>query len=270
MSVTRSPAVTARAMTEMSSAAWRPTIEPPSTTPVAGSEMIFTKPRGSFSMSALALAENGTLVTRILRPVGEGVGLGQADVGDLGHGEDGRRRLVVVEVPVRAGVQAHDVLGDLAALHRGDRRQRQLARQVAGGVDVRHGRLAVVVDDDVAAVGLDARRRRARGPRSSGIEPMASSAWEPGGDPTVVAAHGDPVVVDVDADGPGALEQPHAASRKSSSSAAATSGSFCGSTCWRLTISVTWQPNDENMWTNSTPVTPEPITTRCSGSSGGG
>ena len=30
--------------------------------------MIFTKPRESFSMSALALAENGTLVTRILRP----------------------------------------------------------------------------------------------------------------------------------------------------------------------------------------------------------
>ena len=30
--------------------------------------MIFTKPRASFSMRALALAENGTLVTRILRP----------------------------------------------------------------------------------------------------------------------------------------------------------------------------------------------------------
>ena len=37
-------AVTARAMTEISSAACRPTIEPPSTTPVAGSETIFTKP----------------------------------------------------------------------------------------------------------------------------------------------------------------------------------------------------------------------------------
>jgi hypothetical protein len=52
----------------MSSAARRPTIEPPRITPVAGSEMIFTKPRESFSMRALALAENGTLVTRILRP----------------------------------------------------------------------------------------------------------------------------------------------------------------------------------------------------------
>ena len=68
MSLTRRLAVTARAMTEISSAAWRPTIEPPSTTPVAGSEMIFTKPRGSSLISALALAENGTLVTRILRP----------------------------------------------------------------------------------------------------------------------------------------------------------------------------------------------------------
>ena len=35
MSVTRSPAVTARASTEMSSAALRPTIDPPRTTPVA-------------------------------------------------------------------------------------------------------------------------------------------------------------------------------------------------------------------------------------------
>ena len=61
--------MTARAMTEISSAAWRPTIEPPSTTPVAGSERILTKPSGSSLMRALALAENGTLVTRILRPV---------------------------------------------------------------------------------------------------------------------------------------------------------------------------------------------------------
>ena len=60
--------MTARAITEISSAAWRPTIEPPSTTPVAGSERIFTKPRGSLLISALAVAENGTLVTRILRP----------------------------------------------------------------------------------------------------------------------------------------------------------------------------------------------------------
>ena len=58
--------------------------------------------------------------------------------------------------------------------------------------------------------------------------------------------------------------------KKSSSSAAATSGSFCGSTCWRLTMNVTSQPKAENMCTNSTPVTPDPITTRCSGISRGG
>ena len=58
--------------------------------------------------------------------------------------------------------------------------------------------------------------------------------------------------------------------RSSSSSAAATSGSFWGSTWWRETISVTWLPNDENMWTNSTPVTPDPMTTRCSGQVEGG
>ncbi len=56
----------------------------------------------------------------------------------------------------------------------------------------------------------------------------------------------------------------------SASSAAATSGSFWGSTCWRETMSVTSLPMDENMWTNSTPVTPEPITTRCDGMSLGG
>src|ERR687897_973930 len=56
----------------------------------------------------------------------------------------------------------------------------------------------------------------------------------------------------------------------SSSSAAATSGSFSGSTCWRETSSVTSDPRASNMCVNSTPVTPEPMTTMCSGSSGGG
>src|SRR5438105_2789447 len=68
MSVTRRPAVTARAITEISSAAWRPTIDPPSTTPVAGSLTIFTNPRGSLLIKALADAENGTFVVRTLRP----------------------------------------------------------------------------------------------------------------------------------------------------------------------------------------------------------
>ena len=44
----------------------------------------------------------------------------------------------------------------------------------------------------------------------------------------------------------------------SASSTAATSGSLPGSTCWRLTTSVTAAPNIENMCTNSTPVTPDP------------
>src|SRR5262249_14706306 len=69
MSDTLRLAVTASASTEISSAAWRPTIEPPSTPPVAGSDRIFTKPLGSLLMSALGLAENGTLVARILRPM---------------------------------------------------------------------------------------------------------------------------------------------------------------------------------------------------------
>ncbi len=95
---------------------------------------------------------------------------------------------------------------------------------------------------------------------------MASNAWEPVSHPTVVAAHDPPPSSDrsmPSARAPLSRRTPR--SRKSDSSAAATSGSFCGSTCWRLTISVTSQPNDENMCTNSTPVTPEPMTTRCCG-----
>ena len=60
--------VTATAITEISSAALRPTIAPPSTTPVAGSERIFTKPRVSPLISDFGFAENGTFVTRSLRP----------------------------------------------------------------------------------------------------------------------------------------------------------------------------------------------------------
>ena len=59
-------------------------------------------------------------------------------------------------------------------------------------------------------------------------------------------------------------------SMNSCSSTAATSGSLPGSTCCRLTTSVTSEPNDENMWTNSTPVTPDPTTVTLSGKTRGG
>ena len=85
----------------------------------------------------LGVGRVGHLGDPDLAALGERLGLGQPDVGDLGIGEDRRRRLVVVEVTVRAVVQPHEVLGDLAALHRRHRRQRQLARHVTGGVDVR-------------------------------------------------------------------------------------------------------------------------------------
>ncbi len=58
--------------------------------------------------------------------------------------------------------------------------------------------------------------------------------------------------------------------RKSSSRTAATSGSFPGRTCCRETTSVTLAPNDENMWTNSTPVTPDPMIVTLSGKTFGG
>ena len=52
------------------------------------------------------------------------VGLGEADVGDLGLGEDCAGRLVVVEMAMRDLLQTEHVLGHLAPLHRGHRRQR--------------------------------------------------------------------------------------------------------------------------------------------------
>ena len=144
--------VTATAITEMSSAALRPTIAPPSTTPVAGSERIFTKPRASPLISDFGFDGERHLRDPQLAARGERLGLGDADLGDLGIGEDRLRRLVVVEVAVRARGEPHHVLGDLAALHRRDRRQRQPARDVARRVDVRDVRLAVPVAGDVAAV----------------------------------------------------------------------------------------------------------------------
>ncbi len=56
-------------------------------------------------------------------------------------------------------------------------------------------------------------------------------------------------------------------SRKLSSRAAATSASRWGRTWWRLTSRLTPEPRLEKMWTISTPVTPDPTMTRCSGSS---
>ena len=169
MSTTFRLFVTATATTEISSAALRPTTEPPSTTPVAGSERIFTKPRVSPLMSAFGFDGERHLGDAQLPAGRERLGLGDADVGDLGVGEDRGRRLVVVEVTVGARGEAHHVLGDLAALHRRDRRQRQPAREVAGGVDVRHVRLAVAVaGHEPALVDLDARGTRSRVRRCSG------------------------------------------------------------------------------------------------------
>ncbi len=43
-----------------------------------------------------------------------------------------------------------------------------------------------------------------------------------------------------------------------------------GSTCWRDTSRHTFEPNEANMWVNSTPVTPDPMMMACSGISAGG
>ena len=192
----------------------------------------------------------------------ERLGLGEADVGDLGLGEDRRGRLVVVEVAVLDRVQAHHVLGHLAALHRRHRRQRQLAADVAGRVDVRHVGDAVVVDRDVAAGGrprrrrLEARARRCSAPSRS--RARRGSSARRGRRRSARRRRRRRRARSTSARAPLSSLTPRC--MKSSSSTAATSGSLPGSTSWRLTTSVTLEPSDENMWTNSTPVTPEPMT----------
>jgi hypothetical protein len=59
-----------------------------------------------------------------LAPGRERLCFGDADLGDLGVGEDRLRGLVVVEMAVRTRRQTHHVLGDLPSLHRRYRRQR--------------------------------------------------------------------------------------------------------------------------------------------------
>ena len=61
------------------------------------------------------------------------------------------------------GVQAHSVLGHFPALHGGDRRKRQLARDVAGGIDVLDVGLTMIPNLDVAACDhVDTRRFEAQ------------------------------------------------------------------------------------------------------------
>ena len=117
---------------------------------------------------------------------------------------------------MRTGVQAHDPLGDLAALHRSDRREGQLAAYITGGVDVRCARDTVVVDRDVPAV-VD------RHPGSVEVEPVRvghgtdrQHGVRGAHDTAVVTAHDDDVVLVVSFDRrrPGALEQPHTAAQK--------------------------------------------------------
>jgi hypothetical protein len=108
---------------------------------------------------------------------------------------------------VGPGVEVHDVLGHLAPLHGCHGRQRQLPGQVPGRVDVRHARLAVVVDGHVSApVHLHAGGVEPE-PLRVGDRPDAQQGVRPRHPPTVVAAHDNATVHVVDALGPGPLQQ---------------------------------------------------------------
>ncbi len=229
-------------MTEISSAARSPTIEPPSTTPGGRVGEDLDEPPGVAVDEGPGVGGEGHLGHPDLATQGEGLGLGQAHVGDLGLGEDGAGRLVVVEVAVLAGVEPHDVLGHLAPLGGCDRRQRQLPGQVAGGVDVAHVRLAVLVHRHVATVvDLDAGfgEPEPLGVRdgADGEQGVRSVDHAP-----VVALDDHAVVLDRHTGRRAPLYRTTPVLRKSASRAAATSGSLPGSTCWRLTMRLTFAP----------------------------
>ena len=78
------------------------------------------------------------------------------------------------------------------------------------------------------------------------------------------------VRVALDGHGPRPLQQLHATAQEVLLEHRRDLGSFPGRTCWRETTRDTLAPNDENMWTNSTPVTPEPMTVMLPGNTLGG
>ena len=99
---------------------------------------------------------------------------------------------------------------------------------------------------------------------------MASRAWLPAALRPSSQRTTTPSAVTVDAHGPRALEQAHPSAQE-----LVLEG---GRHLWVLLRQHLLARHDqrhlrcrasENMWTNSTPVTPEPITTRCSGQVGG-
>ena len=89
MSVTLRLAVTARAITEISSAAPRPTIEPPEHHAGGGVGHDLHEAARVAVDEGPGVGRERHLGDPDLAADGEGLGLGQADVGDLGLGEDG-------------------------------------------------------------------------------------------------------------------------------------------------------------------------------------
>ena len=113
-----------------------------------------------------------------------------------------------------ARVQAHHVLGHLAALHGRHRRQGQLSTHVTGGIDVLHVGDAMLVDRDVAtAIDFDARglevQAVAVGNRSDGQHHVTGAHLS-----AVVAFHHHGVAVAFDRLRTGTLQQRHTATQE--------------------------------------------------------
>ena len=195
------------------------------------------------------------------------VGLGDADGGQLRVGEhvggDGAQ-------PQRRDRLAERVPHRDPALHGGDAGQRQHAGAVAGGVDAGHVGARHPVDGDVAAGGRRSTpysREPQRRP-CCGTEPTAISTCEPSTVRPSASSTTTPPSVRRTAAARELLRIVMPRARNTRSIAIAASASSCGMTRSRLETSVTSTPIARYALANSAPVTPEPTTIRCSGSSG--
>ena len=215
MSATRRPLVTATAMTEMSSPAWRPDDRTAEHHPCGRVAHDLHEALRVALDQRLGRRREGHLGDPDLAPLGEGFGLGETDVGDLGDREDGRGGLVVVEVAVhlwcaspsrarRSCGPASPPPTRAAASPTGRRRRRCGARWCGS-----RGRSGCSRPSSTSTPAASS-----PSPSLLGMEPMASSAWLPLADPPVVAAHDHTVAGAVDADGAGALEQAHATAQE--------------------------------------------------------
>ncbi len=105
-------------------------------------------------------------------------------------------------------------------------------------------------------------------PRVLGTDPTATRQWLPATVPPSSSLTTTPSAVRLTLAARARLAIRMPRRVNTSSSRCAASASSLGMTRSRLETSVTWLPSARYAEANSAPVTPDPTTTRCSGSSG--